>query len=330
MNVSHWVTFVFRWIIVFMFLTISFEQWKLARDTAPVYLALLGVSTSIVLSIIKYLHVHKPFGVTLDRVVEYLNHVLLVPEKAVDLPKDVGRVFMVLSLLELVLTIWLPLLLEAVEGFVWLKSMEQKSPFFYRRNTFPLVQSALEYFYKLQWLLTLRIEENTTSKPLPLPGGNKTFKALVHILFGLRWKGGMKTPVYWQPSYCLTHLIAPHVFIFSVQIVVEALVVVWGGRNVGRAILLHVTLCFNIVRGVVAFMSLYKGLDAWRVGRCDWKYSAVAVFPCVLWLYSTFVFCWNKWMPIYRKNDWKEELSNTSESFSQPQQGKHSRLRRRK
>ncbi|GJD09497.1 hypothetical protein Gasu2_37460 [Galdieria sulphuraria] len=306
---------------------ISVQQWKISEETLPIYSTLLGVLSSFILGIVKYLQAYQPFGSS--SVVQYVHDVLRIPEKFVELPKEVSKVFMILSLLELVLTIWLPLLLEGLEGFMWLKSLEQ-NPFLFNKNMLPFIHSALKYLYKLKWLLALRIEENVTMASLEkVQTVNKPMVELFRIFFGLPVVRGVKRVYYWKPSYCLSQLIAPHVFVFSVQIVTEAVVIVLGGMKVGRAILLHVTLVFNLLRGFPAFVSLWKALDAWKSHRCNWIYMIATIFPCVLWLYSSFVFCWRKWLPLYRKNNVQRAVPSTSESSNQVNVTK-SRLRRRK
>ncbi|GJQ11263.1 hypothetical protein GpartN1_g3054.t1 [Galdieria partita] len=325
-------TFAFRWIIICLFMMISVQQWKLSKDTLPVYSTLLGVWSSLILCIIKYMQAYKPFGPLSG--VQYLQSVLRIPENVVDLPSDVGKVFIVLSLLELVLTIWLPLFLETREGFIWLKSLEQKS-FLLNKNTLPFLQSAFEYFYKLTWLLALRIEENVTKVAVEdvqsvskQSVSKQPIIELFRIFIGLPVVRGMKRNYYWKPSYCLSQLICPHLFVFSVQIVAETIIISLGGAKVGRCILLHVTLIFNLLRGFPAFLSLWKALNAWKSHRCDWIYMTVAVFPCALWIYSTFIFCWRKWLPLYRKNNIQRTSPNTSESMKV--HATQSRLRRRR
>lgn len=325
---------ILRWGILCMFVMLSVSQWKTTKNTLPIYSALLGVLSTIVLGIIKYLQVYKPIG-SLSWV-EYLHSAFFIPEKVVDLPRDVNRVFIILSLLELLLTIWLPVLLEVWEGLVWLKSLQQQ-PFLFNEYTLPVAKIVLEYFYRLYWLFTLPIEKNVSYQPPLIPErkqftSSRTIIDLLHILFGLDLKKGMKRDYRWKPSSCFSQLIAPHLFIFSVQIAVEALVVVLGGKRVGRAILLHVTIVFNLVRGLPAFLSLWKAMyPLEEYLRCHWVYVLTAVFPCVLWIYSTFVFCWRKWLPIYYgKNHTSKASASVSPSVNQASNTTHGRVRKRK
>eukprot|EP00871_Galdieria_phlegrea_P005390 jgi/Galph1/5852/GphlegSOOS_G4527.1 len=208
--------------------------------------------------------------------------------------------------------------MEVVEGMRWL-ALIVKYGYSMQPDNKSSSTSVLDYLYKVKNFLLSRVEEDrnllTKQDFIERKMSTQTLFCIIRILVGKSISiEDRRRKVYWNPSHCLSRTVAPHLFMFSAQIATEASVISFGGEQLGRVILFHVTLLFNLFRCIPAFTSLYQSVELIQHGQCNWSYVIMATIPCLLWVYSTFVFCLRKWLPLYKKLDHRRSSPNTLEA----------------